>query len=241
MKQRLMLLNIVLVVLIGVVISRYRQMIADSQQRGRATFDVRVAPTAVVPVPALTPLAPSAAMNYADVAQKMLFARDRNSNIIYDPQAPPPPPPPLPPLPAFYGLMTGFGEPGIILAERSGMQKTYRAGDQVGVFKLVSFDNSNIVFDWDGQKVERHLDQLAGKDAPAAAPAPAPTSNAPVVAGGATNLAPSTPLGPGAETGGGFHACQPNDSTPSGTVQGGLRKVQTATPFGQSCKWEPVR
>ncbi len=236
-----MLLNVVLAVLIGVVFWRYRQMHADGEMRAHATFDAQLPAVAAVPLPPLVPGAPVVAMNYADVAQKMLFSRDRNPTIIYDPQAPPPPPPPLPALPAFYGLMTGFGEPGIILAEKPGMQKTYRAGDQVGVFKLVSFDNASIVFDWDGQKVERHLDQLAaretasasvqnaGNSAPAAAPPPT------------QNLAPSSPLGPGQDTGGGFHACQPNDSTPSGTVQGGLRKVENATPFGKSCKWEPVR
>jgi hypothetical protein len=147
----------------------------------------------------------------------------------------------MPALPAFYGLMTGFGDPGIILSERPGAaQRTYRAGEQVGPFKLVAFDNSYITLDWDGTKIERRLDELVAK-APAPAPPAAPAAATPAPAAAPAANVASSPLGPGIDVGGGFYACQPNDSTPSGTVQGGLRKVEVQTPFGKSCRWEPAK
>jgi hypothetical protein len=36
-------------------------------------------------------------------------------------------------------------------------------------------------------------------------------------------------------------ACVPGDTTPPGTVQDGLRKVVSKTPFGESCRWEPAK
>ena len=149
----------------------------------------------------------------------MLFARDRNPNVIID-ATPPAAPPPMPALPQFYGLMVGFGDPGIILAERSGAgQKIYRPGEKVGPFKLLSFDNSHIVLDWDGTKVEKALDELVVRGAPAVAANTA--SNTPAAPPPALHVERfAQPLGPGIDVGGGFRACLPNDSTPSGTVQG---------------------
>ena len=48
-------------------------------------------------------------------------------------------------------------------------------------------------------------------------------------------------LGPGALTGFGSKECQPNDSTPDGTVVGGFKKMSITTPFGKSCLWDPVK
>jgi hypothetical protein len=48
-------------------------------------------------------------------------------------------------------------------------------------------------------------------------------------------------LGAGAITGFGFKECIPNDSSPEGTIDGGFRKTITTTPFGKSCRWDPVK
>ena len=241
MKRRLLLLNLVICALLVATGWRYRQIWREAREREQRVLQVRVAPEKAAPLPPVSPYTPLVAANYFDVAQKMLFARDRNPNVIYEPPAPPPPPPPMPALPAFYGLMTGFGDPGIILSERPGSpQRTYRAGESIGAFKLVAFDNAYITLDWDGTKVERRLDELVAKAAAAPAPsAPVAAAAAPAAAP-VTNVTPS-PLGPGVDVGGGFHGCLPNDSTPSGTVQGGLRKVEVQTPFGKSCRWEPAK
>ena len=58
--------------------------------------------------------------------------------------------------------------------------------------------------------------------------------------------APATPsyrkstTGPGIETGGGHRTCAPDEKSPDGTVDRGFRKVIAKTPFGESCRWEPV-
>ena len=152
----------------------------------------------------------------------------------------------MPPLPVVQGLMM-MGDPGIIMTEKPGAgQKTYRQGEQVGAFKLVAFDASRVVLDWNGEKVERKLEDLLEKTAvpapaaenAAAASAPAP---APPTVSNTVSSPAATVQGPGIDIGGGFRGCLQNDSTPSGTIRDGLRKVEIATPFGKSCRWEPVR
>ncbi len=230
-----------LLALLGVVVWRYRSMWEDAREREQRVLRASVPDVKAQPMPPVQAPSPLVATNYIDVAQKMLFAKDRNPNIILPPPTPPQAPPPMPALPVFYGLMTGFGDPGIILSDRPGSQRTYRAGEMVGEFKLVSFDNSRITLDWGGKKVERRLDELVAKQPQSLAASASAASAAPAASGPVITNATASPLGPGQDTGGGFRACQPNDSTPNGTVQGGLRKVEVATPFGKSCKWEPVR
>lgn len=45
----------------------------------------------------------------------------------------------------------------------------------------------------------------------------------------------------GPDLGSGFRACLPGDSSPSGTVVDGYRKVSDRTFMGKSCLWEPVQ
>ena len=45
------------------------------------------------------------ATKYNDVAQKNLFSKDRNPQVIIDPPKPPDPPKPMPKLPVVYGVM----------------------------------------------------------------------------------------------------------------------------------------
>ena len=242
MKGKLQLLNVVLLALLIVVGFRIRQVWRDAREREARTLHVQVPFEKAVPLMPLPPFAATSGIAYVDVAQKMLFSRDRSPNVIYDPPAPAPPPPPMPALPTFHGLMK-FRTPGIILSENAGApQKTYHAGDQVGAFKLVAFDDAHLTLDWEGKKVERDLEELVDKAAAAAVnnvqnvPKASQNTQAPAP----QNIAPQ-PLGPGVDIGGGYRGCQANDSTPTGTVQGGLRKSEVATPFGKSCKWEPVK
>jgi hypothetical protein len=235
MKRKLIALDIVLLALLALVVYRITVVRRHSLEREARVLRAKMQLVKYAPLAPLPASARITAANYADIAQKMLLARDRNPNVIMDP-APPPPKPPMPPLPVAHGMMF-FGEPSIILSEKAGgEQKLYHKGEQVGAFKVVTFDRTQVVFDWDGETVIRRPDELVSKFEPppeAAAPAPA--------AAPAQAPPPQSPLGPGADIGAGYRACQANDSNPSGAVVNGMRKMEVPTPFGKSCRWEPVK
>ena len=109
--------------------------------------------------------------NYLEVAQKTLFSKDRNPNVIIEVAPPPPPKPeePPPPRPDYYGQM-GLGEPVAFLSAEKGGQKGFRAGEEVGPFKLVAFNRETITFEWKGKTLEYPLEELKPKEpVPAAA------------------------------------------------------------------------
>jgi hypothetical protein len=82
----------------------------------------------------------------------------------------------MPALPDYSGQMA-FAEPLILLSMANGAQRSYQPGDQVGEFKLVSFDQEKAVFEWKGKMIERRLDDLRPKQTTAqAAPAPPPAN-----------------------------------------------------------------
>jgi hypothetical protein len=126
-----------------------------------------------------------------------------------------------------------------ILVEHPGTaEKALKPGDSIGQFKLVDVNTNEITFQWafNGETVRRSLRELSDHSQVAAAQA-ASTDRAappppPVV---------KMPLGPGELTPQGVKTCQPNDSTPDGTVSGGFRKVSIPGPFGTTCLWEPVK
>ena len=105
-------------------------------------------------------------------------------------------------------------------------------------------NHKEILFDWDGQPVKKTFAELAAAKAtvPASAysdtqhPAPAATP-----APAAATTAIGAKAGPGVEMGNGSKGCVAGDATPVGTVQDGMRKVTTKTPFGEICRWEPVK
>jgi mannose-6-phosphate isomerase-like protein (cupin superfamily) len=45
---------------------------------------------------------------------------------------------------------------------------------------------------------------------------------------------------PGADVGQGYRGCLPGDTSPSGTIAEGYRKVMSTSPFGVSCGWEKI-
>jgi hypothetical protein len=195
-------------------------------------------------------------VEYIGVAQQFLFSKDRNPNVEPPPPpAPPPPPPPMPPLPDVHGVMNMFGDHVVILSSTKDKQKSYRAGDQVGVFKLVSFDNENIVFDWDGKEVKRTIRDLLAKGpapqqqgGPQQAQSQAETTpNAPPPLGissvgeiSAAKAAAEQNPALGTPMGNNLYACKAGDNTPAGTVVNGHRKVIITVLMGKSCHWEKV-
>ena len=103
---------------------------------------------------------------YVDVAQRVLFAKDRNPDVIPDPPKPPPPPPPVPPFPVAHGVMIlGDVPPTIILSANSkAEQQAYRAGDKVGQFEIASIDDRQVVFTWDGKTFVKNISDLEAAD-----------------------------------------------------------------------------
>jgi hypothetical protein len=240
MTRRLMLLNLALLALLALLVYRFKEVSAASREREARVLGQKIEARKYPPLPAAPPVKPAVGANYIDIATRMLLAKDRNPTVIIDPE-PVKEKPKMPPLPVVQGLMN-FGDPGLIMSDKPGaVQKTYHKGEKVGPFKLVAFDSDHVVLDWDGEKVERKLDELLEKGpAPPPPGSAAPGAQAPSIANTAP-LPSATPQGPGVDIGGGFKGCQPNDSTPSGTVQNGLKKVEIATPFGRSCRWEPAK
>jgi hypothetical protein len=198
-------------------------------------------------VPGLAPLDKVDAVtpaDFADVATQNLFSKDRNPNVIVDP-LPPPPPKPQPPFPVAHGVMLWDGvPPTIVLSEKAGgTQKGYHPGDTIGPWTLVSVDSSYADFQWDGKEFKKRIDELIDRTpiVEVSTPPANASSKAPPPPAANQNLSTNTRPGPGADTGAGFKACTPGDSSPNGTVVDGMKKVVTATPFGSGCTWEPAK
>jgi len=249
MNRKIFLLNLALVALAGVLAWQMRIRWNNAQAHERDVFaqSPRVKQILAPPPPPVIKTATPA--DYVDVAQRTLFARDRNPNVIVDPPPTPPPPPPMPALPHYHGQMS-LGAPIVILSLGSAEQKGYHAGDEIGPFKLLSFDRENITFEWRGEPVQRTLVELRPKEAVVASnvstPGPAPAQVQQVqslssVAPATSSLnAPSNPT-LGVDMGGGFRGCAPGDNSPAGTVLGGYRKVIARNLMGTSCHWEPAK
>ena len=102
----------------------------------------------------------------------------------------------MPALPSYSGQMA-IGEPVIFLNPAANVQRGYHAGEQVGDFKLVSFDEDNIAFEWKGKSIERKLEELRPKQVlaqtgPGGSASPAPVQAMPWP----TNGAPGYPKPP---------------------------------------------
>jgi hypothetical protein len=244
LKRKLWLLNTILLACIAVGGYRLREQWRAARSREQAFLSQRASAGPAVSTSIPAPPAVTAA-NYLDVAQKMLFSRDRNPNVEIEP---PPPPKPMPPLPKAHGVMLLSDPPTAILSEKSGAaQKSYRPGDKIGQFKVVEVTTTEIEFEWEGKRVRRALEELADKGPPvqaAAAVEPgaaAPASPAP--AGPTANVigSNSSDSQAGPNNSSQPRPCDPSDSSPEGTVQNGMKKVFSNTPFGRICRWDPVK
>ncbi len=191
MNRRLLLLDLVLVLFAAGLVWVLRDRYLEARARERAVLSRKVAPKPVLAPPSPTPVRPTAPSEYVDVAQKMLFSRDRNPNVPIEAPPKPPPEPPMPALPIYHGQMA-IGEPIAILSlpAQAATQKGYHAGDKVGDFKLVGFDADKIELEWHGKTIERKPEELVAKEVtPPPAPAAASSGGAqavPVVSSNAT-------------------------------------------------------
>jgi hypothetical protein len=163
LNRRLVLLNLALLALAGALVWTLRSNWLEAKARQRAVLQRKVAAKAVLPPPALPAVKAVAPAEYIDVAGKMLFSKDRNPTVVVEPPKPAPEPV-MPALPNYHGQMA-IGEPVILLsASATAAQRGYHAGDQIGDFKLVSFDEDSVVFEWKGKNVERKPEQLRPKE-----------------------------------------------------------------------------
>jgi hypothetical protein len=241
LRRKLWLVDITLLVLVALAFTALRQRWLEGRAREEALLK-RIVPVAGPPViPPLPAYSRATAAQYIEVAEKMVFSRDRNPTVILDPPAPPPPPKPMPQLPVAYGVMNLGDGPTAILSEKPGAQhRGYKAGEKIGEFKVVALNNKEIVLEWDGKYLKKNIEELADRTPIAQAPAAEPQQQAAEPAK-TQSTSIGKPEGPGTDMGNSTRACVPGDTSPPGTVQDGLRKVVTKTPFGESCRWEPAK
>ena len=242
MNPKLVVLNAVLllVVIFGGVQLHNQYQAAKARQA--ALGAVRISPVPAPPFVALPNDPPVLPSGYKDVALQDLFHPSRNPEIVKELPPPPPPPPPMPELPRFHGQMNLGDGPITLLAEKAGMpEKAIKPGETIGQFKLVDVNTSEITFAWtfNGELARRslssmmdHAEAAAGTGATDARSSPEPSAPPPPI---------KSVIGPGALTGQGTKICEPNDSTPAGTVVDGFRKTEGRTPFGAFCVWDPVK
>ena len=242
MKPKLIALNLLLVASLGAIVWHARITADEAKKVRQGNVNVPVKP---VPAPPLAPVpkpdAPAAA-KYVEVADKNLFSKDRNATVIVEPvkvEAPKP----MPALPFVYGVMGLPSGAKAIMAEKSGAAtRPVRAGDSIGEFKVVSLDTRDVVFDWDGKRIAKKIEDLVDRSAtlsasagqqsgapsgPAAAAAPTPPVNStPTSKDVGIELTPTT------------RGCKPGDTSPVGAVVDGYRKEGTPGPFGlMGCRW----
>jgi hypothetical protein len=242
LNRRIILLNVALLALAGALIWLLRTHWSDARSRETKVLTQRVAPKSVLAPPPPPPVRPVAPSEYFDVAQKMLFSKDRNPTVVIE-TPPAKPEPAMPALPKYHGQMA-IGEPVVFLSIATQSQRGYHAGEDIGDFRIANFDRDKIAFEWRGKTVERTVAELAPKDE---APTPPPQAAAPAAAKPVTALAsqpaPDKKVDPGLgdDMGGGFRTCVPGDNSPAGTVLAGYKKVLAQTMFGQTCHWEPAQ
>lgn len=245
MNRRLLLLNLALIALAASLGWLLREHWLEAQAHERAISEQAARRKIVLTPPLVMPPKPVTPAEYIDVASKMLFAADRNPNVIVEPPKPPPPPPPMPALPAYYGQMR-IGEPVVILSNATTPQKSYHTGEKIGPFEIVSFNLEKIAFKWNDKTVERKVEELMPKEAPPELTQPVGTAQPQQSQTQAKSLGGSSDLGNktdsviGVDMGASNHACVPGDTSPAGTIVSGMKKVMTRSLMGMSCYWEPV-
>lgn len=236
MTRKLHVLNLALAALLALTGWQIRQRWLEAREREKRVLGRPPEAAAPVAEPPLRPLEPLPASAYLEVAQRFLFSRDRNPEVIIEMAAPKP----MPPLPVAHGVLDLGSGPTAILSERAGQaQRAYRVGDRIGEFTLADVTAEELAFLWEGKEIRKKLEELKPPEAPAAeAPAPAPAKPKTAVVATSTTVA----SGPSdIDMGGGVRACRQGDTSPPGTVMNGYKKVVTPTPFGQVCRWEPVK
>jgi hypothetical protein len=233
-KRKLLLANLALLGLSVAGGVHLRREWTEARDREQKVLRKRIQPAPPPPIARLPVTEPVKAAGYNDIAQKMLFSKDRNPVVVIE--APPPPKPvPMPALPLFHGVVDFGDGPIAIMSEGpKGPHRDYQPGDKVGAFKLVAVNNAELVLEWEGQTITKKVDEILDRSTP-------PPSSGPAAAGRPAPVAPlvaTAPAVPGGDLNGGIKACQPGDTSPGGTVADGMRKVIKPSPFGPRCYWE---
>ena len=242
MNRKIIALNLALLALLGTLGWMLRAHWQETRAQELATLAKPARGSAQIPPPSPRPPEAIVPANYLEVAQKTLFSKDRNPNVIIEPPPPPPAPKPEeppPPRPEYHGQM-GLGEPVAFLSTEKGAQKGFRAGDKVGPFKLVAFDYDTITFEWKDKILKYPLEELKPKEP---APQPAAYGTPPgQVAPANTMVGVKTTTDPalGVENGG-VRGCVIGDNSPAGTVKDGFKKTINPGMFGPMCQWEPIK
>jgi hypothetical protein len=210
----------------------------EGKAQERKVLAQAVKPVVAPPPPSLEAPQAATATGYSEVAQKTLFSKDRNPNVVVEVA----PPKPVPEFPVAYGIMNLGGGPTAILSAKSGETgKRYSPGDKVGEFTLANVEDDGIVLEWEGRQFRKSLKELRAAAPAAPAVAAAPVSVAPTVVAAAPARAPSPDPGPGEQTSEEHRSCQAGDTAPAGTIRNGYRKVMLPSPFGDLCRWDLVR
>ena len=160
MTRRILLLNLLLVALTAVAGWRLRVEWLAARSREQAVLNQVVKPLPPPAVSAAPPVPPLAAAAYNDIAQKMLFSRDRNPVVVVD--APPPPPPPAHAgVARFSGSDERAGRSHRHIGENAkAPNREFRPGEQVGEFKLLAIGGGEIVLEWQGKQVTKKIEEL---------------------------------------------------------------------------------
>jgi hypothetical protein len=247
LKPKLIVLNLLLAAGVFTVVWQARVRVQLAHAERQANLNVRIAtvkPPSVTAVP--KPDAPAAVM-YAEVANKNLFAADRNPTVVIDPpkvEAPKP----MPALPVVYGTMGLPSGTKAIMAQKAGdPSKSVRTGDTIGDFKVVALNSEKVTFEWEGKQVEKRIEDLIDRSntptaagvnrGPAAPAAPAAVAASPGRGPGDGSNGAAASGRPGAELSPTERACS-GDAAPTGSVVDGYRKQFTPSPFGAiNCRW----
>ena len=243
MKRKLVILNLGLAVFLAYAGFALRQAWRAEKTREAAKLNRAVKPASPRPFTPLAVAPPVVPAGYAAIAEETLFDRSRNPNVPVEVPAAPPPKP-MPPLPLYHGQMNiGTGPMAILSVTATSAHQGLHAGETIGQFKLVDVTSDEITLEWEGKTIRKNVDELLDRSASqqqAAVTAARTDQPAAPAALPPPPAAAKTATGPGADTGAGFKRCEPNDSTPAGTVVDGFRKVINPTPFGEACRWDPV-
>ena len=257
-------LNLLLVVSALALGWMLRLRFLDQRAREQAVRRTQAQTKPVIAPPAPIAPRPIAPAQYFDVADKTLFAKDRNPTVVVEPPPPPPPPPPMPDLPVYHGQMA-FGEPVAFLSAAKIAERGVHAGETIGDFKLVRFDRDRIAFEWQGKTIEKRVEELQPKETKTAvasgvasgAPAdfvPANQTTAGSASRGVKSLGPADGKGDGKDEpaqsddplfgpvrSDGTRECAASDSLPSGATHNGYKKVSMLLLVGLNCYWEKTK
>ena len=155
MNRKLLILDLVLAALAIYAGFQFHSRRLASKAHEAAVLNRKPAP---LPAPQFTPLATAPAVlsaGYAEIAQKLLFDRSRNSTVVVE-VTPPPPPKPMPPLPVYHGMMNiGDGPAAILSVNATAPQMEIHPGETIGPFKLVDVTSQEIALEWDGKIIRK--------------------------------------------------------------------------------------